>query len=69
MSIKLPKERWKMRIKELGMKNQQLEELMEHLCSSCERDELFHLMAKVNDRITYLDNKEQAFRGLYGRVN
>ena len=58
-----------MRTKELGMVSQQLEELMDHVCASCERDELFHLMAKVNDRITYLDNREQAFRGLYGRSN
>jgi hypothetical protein len=58
-----------MRTKEFGIQNQQLEELMDHLCASCDRDELFHLMAKVNDRITYLDKQEQAFRGLYGRAN
>ena len=58
-----------MRIKELGMVNQQLEELMDHVCSSCDRDEAFTLMAKVNDRITYLDNLAGAFKGLYGRAN
>ena len=64
-----------MRTKDLGMEEQQKVEVtlkeksMEHICAACDRDELFHLMAMVNDRITYLDNKEQAFRGLYGRVN
>jgi len=57
------------RIKEFGMVNQQLEELMEHLVVSCDRDECFRLMAKVNDRITYIDNMEQALKGLYGRSN
>jgi len=58
-----------MRIKEHGLVNQQLDELMEHLVASCDRDECFRLMAKVNDRITYIDTIEANFRGLYGRAN
>ena len=58
-----------MKIKEYGMVNQQLEELMEHLVVSCNRDECFRLMAKVNDRITYIDTIESNFKGLYGRAN
>jgi hypothetical protein len=58
-----------MKIKEHGMVNQQLEELMEHLVVSCDRDQCFRLMAKVNDRITYIDTIEANFRGLYGRTN
>ena len=63
------------RMKDLGIEYQQAsaetlkDKVMDHICASCERDELFRLMGKVNDRITYLDNKEQAFRGLYGRSN
>ena len=59
----------KMRIKELGMEEQQLEELMDHVVASCERDDCFRLMAKVNDMIVYLDKMEQAFEGLYWRSN
>jgi hypothetical protein len=58
-----------MKIKEYGMVNQQLEELMEHVVATCDRDECFRLMAKVNDRITYIDTIEANFRGLYGRAN
>jgi hypothetical protein len=58
-----------MKIKDLGMVEQQKLELMEHLVVSLERDELFTLMAKVNDRISYLDTIEANFRGLYGRAN
>ena len=64
-----------MRYKNLGMLEQQAEDLtlkqrsMDFLCASCDRDELFTLMAKVNDRITYLDNISGAFKGLYGRSN
>jgi hypothetical protein len=43
--------------------------MMEHIVASCDRDELFSLMAKVNDRITYLDNVDGAFKGLFGRAN
>jgi hypothetical protein len=58
-----------MKIKECGMVNQQLEELMEHLVASCDRDQCFRLMAKVNDRITYIDTIATNFKGLYGRAN
>jgi hypothetical protein len=58
-----------MRVKDTGIGNQQLEELMEHLVASCDRDQCFRLMAKVNDRIVYIDETEQAFKGLYGRAN
>ena len=61
------------RFKNLGAMDQQLETLkeraMNHLCASCDRDELFTLMAKVNDRIVYLDNITASFKGLYGRAN
>ena len=61
------------RFKDLGLPEQEKvsmkERMMEHVVASCDRDELFTLMAKVNDRITYLDNIEGAFRGLYGRAN
>lgn len=61
------------RFKDLGAVDQQLETMkelaMNHLCSSCDRDELFTLMAKVNDRITYIDNISGSFKGLYGRAN
>lgn len=61
------------RFKNVGMARQQIETLkekaMDHLCAACDRDELFTLMAKVNDRITYLDTIEVNFRGLYGRAN
>jgi hypothetical protein len=69
MNIQRLKERWIVRIKNMGMVEQQKLELMEHLVASLDKDELFTLMAKVNDRITYLDTIEVNFRGLYGRAN
>lgn len=69
MNIQRLKERWIVRIKNMGMVEQQKLELMEHLVTSLDKDELFTLMAKVNDRITYLDTIEVNFRGLYGRAN
>lgn len=61
------------RFKDLALDEQQKlsmkERMFEHVVSSCDRDELFTLMAKVNDRITYLDNLAGAFKGLYGRAN
>lgn len=69
MNIQRLKERWIVRIKDMGMVEQQKLELMEHLVASLDKDELFTLMAKVNDRITYLDTIEVNFRGLYGRAN
>ncbi len=69
MNIQRLKERWIVRIKNMGMVEQQKLELMDHLVASLDKDELFTLMAKVNDRITYLDTIEVNFRGLYGRAN
>lgn len=69
MNIQRLKERWIVRIKDMGMVEQKKLELMEHLVASLDKDELFTLMAKVNDRITYLDTIEVNFRGLYGRAN
>jgi hypothetical protein len=61
------------RFKDLGLQEQEKlsmkERMMEHIVASCDRDELFSLMAKVNDRITYLDNVDGAFKGLFGRAN
>lgn len=61
------------RYKNLGVVEQQLETMkelaMNHLCASCDRDELFKLRAKVNDRITYLDIISGSLNGLYGRAN
>lgn len=61
------------RFKDLGLQEQEKvsmkERMMEHIVASCDRDELFTLMAKVNDRITYLDAIEGSFKGLYGRAN
>lgn len=61
------------RFKDLALDEQQKlsmkERMMEHVVASCDRDELFTLMAKVNDRITYLDNISASFKGLYGRAN
>jgi len=61
------------RFKDLGLAEQERvgmkERMMEHVVASCGRDELFTLMAKVNDRITYLDAIESSFKGLYGRTN
>lgn len=61
------------RFKDVGLDEQQRftakERMMDHVCASCDRDELFTLMAKVNDRITYLDNISASFKGLYGRAN
>lgn len=61
------------RFKDLGLAEQEKvsmkERMMEHIVASCDRDELFSLMAKVNDRITYLDNISVSFKGLYGRAN
>jgi hypothetical protein len=69
MNTKQLKERLTMRTKDYGLACQQKEELMEHLVVTLDRDELFTLMAKVNDRIVYLDTIEENFRGLYGRAN
>lgn len=61
------------RFKNVGLQEQEQtsvkERMMDHVCASCDRDELFTLMAKVNDRITYLDNLSLSFKGLYGRAN
>ena len=64
-----------MRIKELGLEEQQIQEVtlkekaMQHLLAACDRRECLRLIGMAYDRITYYDNKEQAFRGLYGRAN
>jgi hypothetical protein len=65
-----------MRIKKQEMDKQRLaseptllEKAMDLICASCNRDQSFKLMAKVNDRITYIDTMEANFRGLYGRAN
>lgn len=62
-------------MKEVGMEEQQAQEAtlkekaMEHLLASCDRRECLRLIGKAYDRITYYDNMEQAFSGLYGRGN
>jgi hypothetical protein len=64
-----------MRYKELDMDYQQThestlkEKAMEHLLATCDRRECLALIAKAYDRITYYDNKELSFSGLYGRGN
>ena len=64
-----------MRIKEIGLEEQQKEEstlkdkAMEHLLAACNRRECLQLIGMAYDRITYYDNMEQAFKGLYGRAN
>lgn len=42
---------------------------MAHLLASCNRKECLELIGMAYDRITYHDNVEQAFKGLYGRTN
>lgn len=65
-----------MRIKNVGIDDQQLasepslkEKAMVHLLASCDRRECLRLIGLAYDRITYYDNMEQAFKGLYGRAN
>jgi len=64
-----------MRYKDMAIESQQKEEhtlkekSMEHLIASCDRRECLRLIGMAYDRITYYDNKEQAFKGLYGRAN
>lgn len=72
----MQRERWNMiRMKDTGLEEQQIvepllkEKAMQHLLAACDRRECLKLIGMAYDRITYYDNMEQAFKGLYGRTN